>query len=373
MLNGRAALLFLALLSLLVPNSAIAQAPADLPDIVIDATTRAVVIDELLEKLGSTYVFPDAAKKMEQAIRERQVRKEYDGVTSGREFARVLTAHLKEVSKDGHLGVDFSAVAIPKDADQKPPDPEDVRRFRETGRRRNYQYRKVERLEGAVGLLQVDGFYPGEWAGDTVAAAATFLANSEAIILDLRQNGGGTPTGVTLLCSYFFEEETHLEDQFNRSENKTRQYWTYPVVPGKKVANQDLYILTSSRTFSAPESLAYDLQALGRATIVGERTGGGAHGTRPQRIGDHFRASIPFSRSINPVTKTDWEGVGVKPDVTVPADQALLTAHLLALKKARARHAGSHSLADDLDRAIAAKESELNALKAGPQSPQGIK
>uniref|UniRef100_UPI00196A694F S41 family peptidase n=1 Tax=Aquisphaera insulae TaxID=2712864 RepID=UPI00196A694F len=138
----------------------------------------------------------------------------------------------------------------------------------------------------------------------------------------------------------------------------------YPVVPGKKLASQDLYILTSSRTFSAPESLAFDLQALGRATIVGETTGGGAHGTTPHRIADHFRASIPFSRSINPVTKTDWEGVGVKPDVAVPADQALLTAHLLALKKARTRYAGDPGLIGDLDRAIAEKASELDALKA---------
>ncbi|WP_205679164.1 S41 family peptidase, partial [Aquisphaera insulae] len=228
MKNARAVLLFLALFSSPRPAGvAVAQVPADPPDIALDGAARNAVIDGLLEKLGSTYVFQEQAKKMEQAIRDRQARKEYDAVTSGREFARLLTAHLREVCKDGHLGVDYSVAVIPEDSDRKPPNPEDVARFRETGRRRNYEYRKVERLGGGIGLLQVDGFYPGEWAGDTVAAAATFLANSEAIILDLRQNGGGAPTGVALLASYFFEEETHLEDQFNRAENSTRQYWTY--------------------------------------------------------------------------------------------------------------------------------------------------
>ncbi|QEH35380.1 carboxy-terminal protease [Aquisphaera giovannonii] len=371
MMNARAALLVLALiLSPLPAGIATAQAPADPPDIALDEAARAAVIDGLLEKIGRIYVFPDMAKAMERAIRDRQARKEYDAVTSGREFARILTAHLREVCKDGHLDVEYSAAVIPEDPGRRPPDPGDVARFREAGRRRNYEYRKVERLDGGVGLLQVDGFYPGEWAGDTVAAAASFLANSEAIILDLRQNGGGAPTGVALLASYFFDEETHLEDQFNRAENATRQYWTYPVVPGRKLANQDLYILTSGRTFSAPESLAYDLRALGRATIVGETTGGGAHGTTPHRISDHFRASIPFSRSINPVTGTDWEGIGVKPDVAVPADQALLTAHLLALKKARTRHADDPGLAGDLDRAIAGKTSELNELKASRAGPR---
>jgi hypothetical protein len=371
MMTARKALLLLALTLAPPPvGIAVAQDPADPPDTALDGATRAAVIDALLEKLRSTYVFPEMAEKMERAIRERQARKEYDAVTSGREFAAALTAHLGAVCKDGHLGVEYSASVIPRDSDRKPPTAEEVGRFREAGRRRNYQYRKAERLDGGVGLLQVDGFYPGEWVGETAAAAMSFLANSEAIILDLRSNGGGAPTGVVLLCSYFFAEETHLEDHFNRAENATRQYWTYPVVPGAKLVNQDLYILTSGRTFSAPESLAYSLQALGRATVVGEATGGGAHGTSPHRIADHFRASIPFSRSINPVTRTDWEGVGVKPDVAVPSDQALLTAHLLALRKARARHEGDRGITDGLDRAIAEKERELDALKAGRAGPR---
>jgi C-terminal processing protease CtpA/Prc len=189
-----------------------------------------------------------------------------------------------------------------------------------------------------------------------------FLANSEAVILDLRENHGGM-SGGGFLCNYFIREETHLRDFYNRMENTTRQVWSYPVVGGEKFADKDLYILTSSRTFSAPEALAYDMQAIKRATIVGETTHGDANPTTIFRITDHFSASIPFASSISAVTKTDSGAAGVKPDVAVPADQALLTAHLLALKKALKRYDGDREYADGLRRTIAQKEKELAALK----------
>lgn len=118
----------------------------------------------------------------------------------------------------------------------------------------------------------------------------SFLANSSTVIIDFRRNTGGAPTGVILLESYFFEKETHLTDHYNRSENTTRQYWTLLVVPGTKLADKDVYVLTSHRTFSAPEDFAYNMQAQKRATVVGETTGGGAHGTTAYRITDHFSA-----------------------------------------------------------------------------------
>jgi hypothetical protein len=354
-------------LLLAMPGNAVAQRPAGSTDRALDDDARAAVIDGLLQKLNSTYVLPDVAKKMEQSIRARQAKKEYDAVTSGKEFAKVLTDNLREVCKDGHLEVSYFPSGIPYDS-EKPPVAEDVQRFREQGRRRNYQFKKVERLDGGIGLLQVDGFYPAEWIAETAEAAMLFLVNSEAIILDLRQNGGGA-SGGTLLCSYFLKEETHLEDFYNRPENKTREIWSYPIAAAARFADKDLYILTSRRTFSAPEMLAYDLQALKRATIIGETTGGGAHRTTVYRITDQFSASIPFSRSINPITKTDWEGTGVKPDVAVPANQALLTAHVLALKQALKRHSGDRDLTDSLKRTIAEKEKELEALKASPAKP----
>ncbi|MGC4046382.1 MAG: S41 family peptidase [Armatimonas sp.] len=347
-------------MTLLLASSAMAQQPSVTPDRSLDAAMRNKAIDELLKQLNRVYVFPDVAKKMEQTIRARQARKEYDSITSGSEFAKTLTNHLRQVRDDSHLSVDYFPNGIPYDS-EKPPVAADVEKFREQGRLSNYQYRKVERLDGRVGLLQVDGFYPEEWAQETIVAAMSFLANSEAIILDLRQNHGGA--GATLLCSYFFEDATHLSDFYNRAENTTRQYWTYPIVPGKKLADKDLYILTSHETISAPEALASDMQILKRATIVGEPTHGGANPTTIFRITDHFSASIPFARLIHPGETAPAEASGVKPDVLVPANQALITAHLLALKKALKRHSADQEFIASLKRTISEKEKELETIK----------
>ena len=216
----------------------------------IDGPERAAVIDGVLEKVLKIYVYPDVAKQMERAIRDRQAKKEYDAISRGREFAEVLTRHLRDVCKDGHLGVNFYAKGVPYDA-EKARDPKKVEEFRQRGMRSNYAFKKVERLDGGIGLLQVDGFYPAGWIAETTAGAMAFLANSESVILDLRQNSGGQSGGM-LLCSYFLKEETHLSDFYNRPENTTRQVWSYPVAGGEKFADKDLYILTSHRTFSAP-------------------------------------------------------------------------------------------------------------------------
>jgi len=347
-------------ISLLLSINAVAQPPAATPDRPLDAAARDTVINELLKQINRIYVFPDVAKKMEQAIRARQAKKEYDSITSGKEFARILTDHLRQVRDDSHLDVEYYAAGIPYDS-EKPPVAADVQRFREVGRRRNYAYRKVEQLDGGIGLLQVDGFYEEDWTQGTVVAAMAFLENSDAIILDLRHNHGGA--GPTLLYSYFFADEAHLSDMYNRAENTTRQYWTYPIVPGKKLADKALYILTSHETVSAPEEFAFVMQSLKRAVVVGEATHGGANPTTIYRVTDHFSASIPFARTIHPGVDPDKEGVGVKPDVVVPADQALLTAHLMALKKSLTRHSDDPELVASLQSTIAEKEKELEAIK----------
>ena len=168
--------------------------------------------------------------------------------------------------------------------------------------------------------------------------AMAFLANCDALIIDLRENGGGSPEMIQLLSSYFFSgEPRHLNSFYYRMDEKTEQYWTQPYVPGAKLADTDLYVLTSGYTFSGAEEFTYNLKNMKRATIVGETTGGGAHPVRIEVLNDHFAIGVPYARAVNPISKTNWEGTGVEPDVKVPAAQALAQAHLLALEKLAAK------------------------------------
>jgi C-terminal processing protease CtpA/Prc len=358
---SRCLLTLFALVALLAP--AAAQQPPDKSAPALADAERKAVIDGVLERIAQNYVFPDVAKKMEAAVRDRQAKKEYDAVTTGHELAEALTKHLREVCKDKHLGVRYSPVPLPKDAGRRPAE-EELKKRQQQLALRNYGFKKVERLGGGVGLLEFEVFMQPDEIGDTAAASMSFLANSEAVIVDLRKNGGGSPEGVILLCSYFFDQSVHLNSIYTRTTDTTRDYWSQSVVPGKKLAGKDVYVLTSGRTFSGAEEFAYNMQSQKKATIVGETTGGGAHPTRGFRVTDHFTVGVPFARSINPVTKTNWEGTGVKPDVPVPADHALHTAHLLALKKAAEKHAGDKEKAAAIRREVETVQKELDELKA---------
>jgi retinol-binding protein 3 len=303
-----------------------------LADYAIDAATRARVIDGAVGKLNASYVFPDVAKKMEEAVRARAARGEYDAIADGDAFAERLTEDFRAVSRDRHLGVNFSPAKLPTPNPGGPP-PEARERMRRQMEQNNCAFERVERMAGNVGYLKFNGFADVEACAPTVQAAMGFLANVDALIVDLRDNGGGSPAMVAYVSSWLFAERTHLNDLWTRATNATEEFWTRPDVPGKKLAGKPVYVLTSRRTFSGAEEFSYNLKALKRATIVGETTGGGAHPVNGQRIDDHFMIGVPFARAVNPVTKTNWEGTGVEPDVKVPAAEALATALKLASEK----------------------------------------
>lgn len=321
---------------LFVSTALLAQGPQPgQPDMTIDAKMRSETIDGILQRLNDNYVFPDVAKKMETAIRERLQKKEYDSVSSAEAFARLLTQHLQDVSHDKHLRVGYSHQPIPDRGARREPSPEDRERARAQMAFMNFGFEKLERLPGNIGYLDLRGFLPADLAGETAVAAMNFLANSDALIVDLRQNGGGDPAMVALLSTYLFGPQTvHLNSLYWRPSDFTHQWWTLPYVPGRRLQGKDVYVLTSRRTFSAAEEFTYNLKNQKRATIIGETTGGGAHPGGPQRVNDHFMVGVPSGRAINPISKTNWEGTGVTPDVDVPAERALKTAHVMALKKA---------------------------------------
>ena len=297
----------------------------------IDAATRARVIEGAAEKLNELYVFPEIAAEMGESLASRQKRGEYDSMSDGAEFASLLTDPLREVNNDLHLRVNFVPFRMP----DRPsgPNPAAAAQYRRQMERINCGFEKVERLSSNVGYLKFNMFANPDVCGATASAAMNFLANVDAIIIDLRQNGGGDPKMVAFVSSYLFAEPTHLNDLWTRSTDTTRQHWTLPYVPGKRLGDEPVYVLTSRRTFSGAEEFSYNLKSLGRATIVGETTGGGAHPVRGVRIDDRFLIGVPFARAINPITKTNWEGTGVDPDVKVPAEEALSRAQNLAAEK----------------------------------------
>lgn len=307
----------------------------------IDAAERARVIDGAVRSLNEFYVFPDVAKKMEEAVRNSQRRGDYDSVTDGDTFAGKLTEDFRSVSHDKHLRVNFSPAPIPENAGSGKPSPEDLERFRKDMLEENCGFKKVEILPGNVGYLKFNMFGDPDICGPTAVSAMNFLANIDAIIFDLRENGGGDPKMVAFVCSYLFAEPTHLNDLWNRKDDSTHQFWTLPFVPGKLLDHQPAFVLTSKQTFSGGEEFTYNLKNLKRATIVGETTGGGAHPVSGHRLDDHFMIGVPSGRAINPVTKTNWEGTGVEPDVKVAAADALTTAEKLAAEKIAAAKTAS--------------------------------
>jgi len=298
----------------------------------VDDATRKQVIAELGARVSDVYVFPDKAAQVVARLNAREQSGAYRSAKDLDGFADMLTADLRQPTKDKHLGVRYSAKAIPEDRNRPEPTPEMERKFAEYQRSRNYGIRKVETLPGNIGYIDLREFAAARYAKPALSAMMTLVAGTDALIVDLRNNGGGDPFAVAWMQSYLFDGRTHLNDMYWRAGERTDGFWTDAEVPGKKFGGaKKVYVLTSKDTFSGAEEFSYNLQQLARGTIVGETTGGGAHPGRVYRIHPHLSVFIPGGRAINPVSKTNWEGTGVVPDVRVKAADALRTAERLAL------------------------------------------
>lgn len=310
---------------------------AQLDDIRLDEPIRQKTIEAIGRQLTDHYIYPDVAAKMIEAIEEHQAHGDYKSITDGNDFAEALSRDLRAVSYDQHLFVGYNPFVMPEAPGSATgphePSPSEQARFRTMLEHQNCTFSKLEILNHNVGYVKFDAFPPPEFCGTTVVAAMSFVANTDALIFDLRENHGGDPNMVDFMVSYLFKQPTHINDLTARDENETHQYWTLPWVPGQRFIDKPVYVLTSHGTFSGGEEFTFDLKTQKRATIVGEVTGGGAHPARGIPAGDHFTIGVPFARPINPVTKGDWEGTGIEPDVKVSAADALATAEKLAGEK----------------------------------------
>lgn len=293
------------------------------------ASTREETVREIADVLEELYVFPKIGEKMADMLRTNLSAGEYNDATSSNALAVRLSSDLADICHDKHLRV--SAGSFPEGHDAEDEEEDDS--WWAQKRWKNFGFERVERLPGNVGYLKLNQFSSGKEAEEVAAGAMRFLAGSSALIFDLRENGGGSPDMVAFLAGYLFDESVHLNSFYHRKDDKTTELWSRADVPGKHFGQKKpVYILTSHNTFSGAEGFTYHLKHLQRATVVGETTGGGAHPVYRHRINDSFAVNVPFARAINPITKTNWEGVGVKPNIDVPAGRALLVAQKNALE-----------------------------------------
>ncbi|WP_161783941.1 S41 family peptidase [Massilia sp. LC238] len=301
------------------------------PEVVVDRAMRTAMIDALVAKLNDHYVFPEKARQFEAVLRQREQEGRYDKTKDGYRLATQLTADIHGVAKDQHLKVRFApGLDLVSEMGEAPAatqaEWEQRTNFLERLMMRRTAARavKVERLGDNVGYLKISSFPDALPVAGKFGAAMDELADTGGLVVDLRKNDGGDPQAVALLISYFVDRPTRLNDIWDRETGNAVQHWTHDKLVGNRYGgSKPILILVGPRTASAGEDFAYTMQALKRATVIGDRTWGGAHPMGFYRIGEHFFAQIPNQRSISSITGTNWEGRGVKPDIAAAPDQAL--------------------------------------------------
>ncbi len=302
------------------------------PPVALTPEVRAATVEGAADAVEKGYVYPEIGQKMAAALRDKLKAGAYEQAKDEPAFARMLTQDLRAVSNDRHLGV---RPAPRTDQPDRGPSAQEIAGD-------DYGFRKVEILPENIGYVRFDAFMNAPQAETTAAAALAFVAHCDALIFDLRENGGGDPAMIRFMTSFLFDEPTHLNDMVDRDGKVVEEFWTLKSVPGRRFATGlPVFVLTSSYTFSGAEEFRYNLQNLKRATIVGETTGGGAHPVRGERINLRFMIGVPYMRARNPISQTKREGTGVKPDVGVSASQALERAVELATKAIHDRRSGS--------------------------------
>ena len=340
-----------------------AAAQADMP---MTAMGRQQLVEAVIQEVNDSYVFPDKAALAGARLRARHQQGAYDGAAGARQLAEMLTQELQAATGDRHLRVTYSEQPIPASMPNSEPGAEERAGRLAMMRSANFGVQKIELLPFNIGYLELAGFMSATDAGETLGAAMTVLAHTDALIIDLRNNGGGDAAAVTLLASYLLDKPTHLSDFYYRAGNRIEQRWSAAAVPGLRYGQKkDVYVLTSKESFSAAEDFAYALKNLKRVTVVGETTGGGANPGADRRLLPHFTAFVPLGRSISPITNTNWEGVGVTPDIAVCAADALRAAQAAILAKMAASTTDGATLGYLKERSA--------ALGPGPASGSGCR
>ena len=312
-------------------SATIGQTSDDFPP-PIDTETRVEIVNWAAGNMSERYVEVEVGERMAEHLRTSSAAGRFAEFSDATAFLSAIEQELQQVSNDKHvaLWLEKPEDATAEDTDYTPADTGYVAELRRT----NYGYKKIEILPGNVGYLRIDEFAHSALGGPTTVAVMNTLANTDALIVDLRWNGGGAGM-VPLICGYFFDQSTHLNDTWVRASDATNQTWSPEYAPGPSLSEIPLYILTSNRTFSAAEDFTFALKHLDRATVVGARSRGGGHPIEIVRLilpRIAVAMAVPNSKSVNPKTGTSWEGVGVEPDISVCESRALEIAYTRALE-----------------------------------------
>lgn len=315
----------------------------------LDRAAQQQVVDSIEAVLRARYIDEDVAMRVGARLRERLAAGAYAGDTLPAAYAGVVTRDMYAVSHDLHMRLTWEPA---REFTLTPSAPQIVRpagpggggvvrsgridaRDSATIARANFDYDRVEHLPGNVGYLKLDQFQPLDYARETAAAAMTFLASSDAVIIDLRENVGGAPDHVRLLLSYFFgADSVQLWATGNRRLGIRTEYWSLAELPGRRMDGVDLYVLTSGRTGSSAETFSYVARHSGRGTVIGERTAGAGIGGARLSVGYGLALFVP---QFEMLTGPGFERSGVEPEVAVPQADALAAAHAMALRRLIAR------------------------------------
>ncbi len=325
-------------------------------DTALSASDRAAALQTLAAQLKENYITPAVAERVGKAITRKNADGGYASTVSRQGFIAALSKDLREFSGDKHFRAMLDDSVPEASRAAATPRRSEEEEEREQAVREGFGIEKIDHLAGNVGYIELSGFRgPVDVLGPAYTSAISLLAGTDALIVDLRRNGGGSPVNVAYLMSHFFPlgDKRHLNDIYHRRSGNTRQFWTVATVTQRYT--KPVYVLTAARTFSGGEECAYHFQAQKRGTVVGETTGGGANPVSRFSVGHGMTVAIPTGRAINPVTGTNWDGVGVKPDIAVPAEQALQTAHAAILRNLASSAKDGNARAD-LQRVLAMVE-----------------
>ncbi len=296
------------------------------------------VIQSLSQLMNDYYVFPEIAKSTEEHLNAQLLDGYFDQFENDEDFAAALTKSVQAINKDKHMRIRPNQPYMAPEKSQERIVEEHLARI-DRSRKSNAGFKTVKILEGNVGYLDLRGFAGIESGKEVADAYMKLMSRTDAIIVDLSKNGGGSPSMVQYLCSYFFDQKLLLNSLYWREGNRTQEFWTLDEVGGLRMHDIPLFIITSEKTFSGAEEFSYNMQTQKRATLVGQTTGGGANPGGSRRINDNLSVFIPTGKAINPITKTNWEGVGVIPEEETSVEDAYDKALDLAQEAAEAHRA----------------------------------